>query len=274
MSNETLIYAVGAGHGHAVRGVVLGARAMEEGSAVRVIVRAGALAGVEGLPLGVALFEKKETDPLPSPEDFFPRAGRLIVDTFPNGWSDEISSQWLAQFRSRVFVARYRKDLNWAKVESQFDEIWLPYAESNNEWDNFPARAILIGPVAKPEPVKLLRSERDFVLYDPEGRSSQLLRQRIAELTEQVGLKFAVATKLTDGLSVRKLLAIGAGYNTFFELSRSGIDVRFMPVEKRFDDQHRRLSRAGLAVDSLAQLQIWLQNTIALRESSSQGASW
>ncbi|MFZ4699445.1 MAG: hypothetical protein ACOYMG_05300 [Candidatus Methylumidiphilus sp.] len=255
---EYLIYALGGGHGHARRGLLLQQALAQYGIASVVLLNPGSDIHfpVGGGPrhYALSLDDDRLARLLRNPPSC------LVIDTFPQGWRGEIDRHHLARFAKTYWIARYSKNLG--DIPTHFGRTLLPYPEGLGEWDR-PWRpvwkkAIHTGYMVDASHWKIANAGRGFTVLDPEGRCSGRLLSAFARTAHRVGLDFAYHRRLARPFDVAKLLVVGAGYHTFYELSGLGIDVRFMPVRKRYDDQFLRAGRFGLALSHLDQLLPWL----------------
>jgi hypothetical protein len=254
MTVEYLIYALGGGHGHARRGLLLQQHLALRGVASVVLVRPGSDCHFAA-DYGPRHYAQSLDDPglvplLRSPPP------RLVVDTFPQGWRGEIESCFLARFEQAYWIARYVKTME--AIPSGFGRILSPYPEGKDEWDRGLVNAIPTGYLVDSSHWRLSSSGRCFAVFDPEGRCSAPLLTAFARAAKLVGLELAYHSSLSLIVKAAKLLVVGAGYNTFYELLSSANDVRFLPVRKRHDDQFRRVGLFGLGLTHLDQLLPWL----------------
>lgn len=259
MTVDFLIYAVGGGSGHAVRGSVIQSLVTEAGKTSVLVVRprvrhGGRSAGhrVEWTPDGTSFRNIC--------------AKHLVVDTFPSGWREELDTAFLRRFSSRIFIARFHRSLDWRMVSEDFDRILLPYDGSLCEWDDAPASARPTGFFLREGVPRYHHDSDELVLVDPEQRCSPHLRSVFARLAAEAGRDFQCVSEMGSNHSGGKFLFAGAGYNTFFEALEQRIDARFIPVRKRHDDQHRRVARFERGAQSLLEIREWL------RQAPVQGA--
>ncbi len=254
MTVEYLIYAIGGGHGHARRGLLLQQHLALRGLASVVLLRPGSdrhFAADFGPRHYAQSFDDPGLVPLlrkPPP--------RLVVDTFPQGWRGEIESRFLARFEQAYWIARYVKAME--AIPSGFGRILSPYPEGKDEWDRRLVNAIPTGYLVDSSHWRLSSSGRCFAVFDPEGRCNRQLLSAFSLAAHKTGLDFAYHRQLNQPLNTAKLLVVGAGYHTFYELLGQEVDVRFLPIHKRHDDQFRRVGLFGLGLTHLDQLLPWL----------------
>lgn len=285
-SFRIVIYAVGAGRGHLVR-----ARAIAE-----TLIHHGGSAddhrGTSALRIAIvahpAAIDREAVRP---PIETIASCGGadaldgltgdlLIVDSLPHGFRGEISGPFLRRFRRRVFLARYNRELTAESLaplcDKRYDGIVLPYPEGMSEWDGEVERGRYVGHLVRTDRVTVVPLADRFTVVDPEGRCTDVLRAAFERIAAASGFELNYVRSYSRTLSGSRLLIIGAGYNAFYELlsslaslpadrcaSATGDDrsrpaVRFIPVEKRWDDQRRRTDLYGLTAGSLEQVAAWL----------------
>ena len=254
MTVEFLIYALGGGHGHARRGLLLQQHLALRGVVSSVLLRpeSDRYFPADFGPRHYALsLDDPELVPLLRNPPL-----RLVVDTFPQGWRGEIDSRFSACFEKTYWIARYVRSIQAAPPG--FGRILSPYPEGMDEWDSRLVNAISTGYLVDSSHWQLSGAGRCFAVFDPEGRCSGRLLSAFARAARMAGLKFAYRRRLFRLLDAAKLLVVGAGYNTFYELLALAMDVRFLPVRKRHDDQFRRVGLFDLGLKHLDQLLPWL----------------
>lgn len=251
---EFLIYALGGGHGHARRGLLIQRLLTQAGRGSVVLLRPGSDAHFPGAT-GPRLYAESFTAPgLAALHRALPR--RLVVDTFPGGWRGELSEATLARFERCFLLARYARDPP-GRPEA-YERILTPYPARGSEWEPQPAGAESTGYVIDASHVRAEPDRRRFAVLDPAGRCRGRTLALLGELARRAGLAFDYRRSLAAPLRCRKLLSIGAGYHTFYELLGQGLDLRFLPVRKRWDDQFRRAARFDLELSRLDSLLPWL----------------
>lgn len=238
MTVEALIYARGGGRGHAMRG------------------RSLALL-LEQLGIRSAVITRGDGQTLDSARDG-ERARYLFVDTFPLGWRDELSPDFVRSFPRRVLVSRAMRTAHSSDSLALFDTVLDPYPAEFSEWREVPRGSHAIGYLLRPELRTVRASGEELLIVDPERRASEGFLATCARLAKQSELQLRVTFELPGAISAKKLLVIGAGYNTFYELLSSTADIRFLPVRKRHDDQQRRCALFGKGIASLHELREWL----------------
>lgn len=251
---EWLIHAIGGGHGHARRGFLIQRLLAEAGISSLLLLRPGS---DRYLPASEAprLRAESLTDPhLAALRRNLPR--KLIVDTFPLGWRGELGAGLLDGFERKILIARHGRHLPGGTTA--YDRVLLPYPEHRGEWDDPPAGARAAGYVIDAAHLSVKPDETGFAVLDPEGRCAGRMLALLREAGERAGLRFDHRREAHSPFRCRKLLSVGAGYHTFHELLGLGLDLRFLPVRKRHDDQFRRADRFGLALTGPEQLRPWL----------------
>ena len=254
MTVEFLIYAVGGGHGHARRGLLLQQHLAQRGIGSVILLRPGSdrhfpvSYGPRQYALGID--DPKLVSLLDKPPP------RLIVDTFPQGWQGEMSNRLLAHFESTYWMARYAKTVDMH--QPAFGRTLLPYPKGREEWGSHSATAIHTGYIVDASHWRIGTAKRLLAVFDPEGRCGGRLISAFSRAAKKTGLNLAYHRLIDRPMEAAKLLVVGAGYNTFYELLGLAMDIRFLPVMKRHDDQFRRANLFGLGLTHLDQLLPWL----------------
>lgn len=251
---DTLVYAIGGGHGHARRGWLLQQRLLEAGRNAVLLIRPGS---DRYLPAskGSRIHARSLADPhLAALRRRPPRA--IVADTFPRGWRGELDDALLGRFERRVWIARYALALE--DGGKGYERVLAPYPAQRCEWDGGLRCAAHAGYIIEAGHVAVATDAPSFTVLDPEGRCTPRLLAVFAGLARRVGLRWLYLRRLASSLPARKLLVVGAGYHTFYELLGAGADLRFMPVRKHYDDQFRRAGLFGLELIHLDQVLPWL----------------
>jgi hypothetical protein len=253
---EWLIYAIGGGHGHARRGFLLQRLLSRAGMSALLLMRPGA---DRYLPedAGPRLYAETLADVhLAWLRRNPPR--KLIVDTFPAGWRGELDEAWLGRFEHTVLIARHGRDLPGRT--DVYRRVLTPYPEQRSEWgeDEAPAGARAAGYVIDASHLAIHGNGDSFAVLDPEARCEGRALALLSAAAKRAGLRFDYRQRTVPPFHCRKLLAAGAGYHTFYELLGLGLDLRFLPVRKRHDDQFRRAGRFGLALTRPDAVLPWL----------------
>lgn len=174
--------------------------------------------------------------------DVPPGGDALIVDTFADGRGGEITDAVRARFRTRILVRRYTRA---ADAPRGYDRVWLPYARAACEWDGA-VRGTYVGPL-----VRALRfADEPAVEVAVLGDAARLPWQ----VAWPAGTRFVPAWDAAIPRAARYVV-VGAGHNTMYELRALGVRFAAYPLDRRFDDQHRRAARLGVGVwtpDALA----------------------
>lgn len=247
---DAVVYAVGGGSGHAVRGAAVQARL----PGALLVVRRGSLP-----PAVTPTGPVRETDG-PLPPEALVRGGTLLVDTFPTGWLGRLPIEAQAGFSRRVLVARAILDGTAPLPGTEsFDEIWSPYPEGASEWRCPLPAAIHTGHLLRSWPVRWTRERGPRLhVWDPGRRVDAALAAVIAKAARRVGLSVDLVQGPPVAARARKHFVIGAGYNTFYESRRQGVDTAHLPIRRRWDDQAARASRFGRAIRTPQELATWL----------------
>jgi hypothetical protein len=252
---KTLIYALGGGHGHARRGLLLQQHLAERGITSAVLLCPGADRHFPVM-FGPRYYAHSLADPQLAPLLRRPPP-HWIVDTFPHGWRGEISADWLARCEQTTWIARHARHLPLENLPA-YSRILAPYPAHISEWDEPPARAQAVGYMIDAAHWRLATDRRSLAVLDPEHRCSGKVLALFARLARRAGLAFDHWRDCNQALSARKWLVIGAGYHAFYELLGLGIDARFLPINKRHDDQCRRAGLFERALMHLDQVLPWL----------------
>lgn len=256
---EYLIHAVGGGHGHARRGFLIQRVLARAGKGAALLIRPGA---DRYLPesSGPRYYADCLDDPsLIELRRQLPR--RLIVDTFPAGWRGELDGAWLGRFEGTCLVARH--GWNLPGQPARYDRILTPYPAQRSEWDEAPAGAQPAGYVIDAAHLHIRPGGGGFAVLDPEGRCEGQMLAVLAKAARRAGLNLDYRRRADPPFCCRKLLVVGAGYHSFYELLGMGLNLRFLPVKKRYDDQFRRAGRFSLALAGLDALLDWLTAPVA-----------
>ncbi|HLF97024.1 MAG TPA: hypothetical protein VI457_07760 [Methylococcaceae bacterium] len=251
---DTLVYAIGGGHGHARRGWLLQQCLLQSGRDAVLLIRPGS---DRHLPAskGVRLYARSLADShLETLRRHPPRS--IVVDTFPAGWCGELDEALLGRFERRVWIARYAQGLE--KRGTAYDQVLAPYPVGRCEWMGGLGGAVQAGYFVDAGHVAVTTDASCFTVLDPEGRCGARVLAVFAKLARRAGLLWRYQRRVISPLPARKLLAVGAGYHTFYELLGQGADLRFLPVRKRYDDQFRRAGLFGLDLSRLDQVLPWL----------------
>ena len=251
---EFLIYALGGGHGHARRGLLLQQQLFMRGIASVVLLCPGSDCHFP-IDCGPRQYGLSLDDPeLASLWRKTPE--RLVVDTFPHGWRGEIEPRFLARFEKTYWIARYTRTIE--DLGSGFTRILSPYPKGQDEWGDRLAHAIHVGYIIDASHWRLSGKGNCFAVFDPEGRCTRQLLSAFSLSARKTGLDFAYHRRLDRPVDAAKLLVVGAGYHTFYELLGLEVDVRFLPIHKRHDDQFLRAGLFGLGLTHLDQLLPWM----------------
>lgn len=251
---RVLVYALGGGHGHAVRGCTL-VRALQARG-----VEAAALVRADDVPR--ALDVPHEVCPRPESPSALRRwllercrqfeADTLVVDTFAEGLLGELDETWsgpprVALLRCRTdaasasFVAGVRASASAVDLEPHL--AWLP--------QTIEARAL--GPITRIGDAPL-RAETDIdvlvVASEPALRGfAERLHTRLSRRGARVRCidDASLSTGLlgVEALSVPVLVG-PAGFNLTYEAHALGTWHVALPRPRSYDDQRRRAQRVAL----------------------------
>jgi predicted glycosyltransferase len=171
----------------------------------------------------------------------------IIVDTFAGGRRGELADV-LPRFARRVLVRRYvRPGSDVHDAIDAYDRVWLPYAADACEWDGA-VPGEYVGPL-----VRTLRVAGPVLPLVVLGDVARLP----ADWAWPAGTTFVA--RWDDVLpAARAYFVVGAGHNTIYELRGLGVPFAAYPLDRRFDDQHRRAARLGVGVWSKRELGAWL----------------
>jgi hypothetical protein len=252
---DWLIYAIGGGLGHARRGWLLQHLLAQAGRTAILLVRPDSDRHLPAATLpracGGSLADPHLADLVHRP----PRG--IVADTFPRGWHGELNEELLGRFETRVWLARHSRSHGVADAVN-YHRVLSPYPAGGCEWDGQLPTARHAGYLVDSSHLDLRPDPRRFVLVDSEGRCNPRLLGIFRAEAQRAGLEFHLQHRLHDPIHAAKLLLVGAGYHSFYECLGQDVDVRFLPVAKRHDDQHRRARRFGCALDTLDELMPWL----------------
>jgi hypothetical protein len=251
---DTLIYAIGGGHGHARRGWLLQRAMAEQGTAPLLLVRPGSDRNLPPGP-GPRLHGRSLTEAglrAVAPGSL----RRIVVDTFAAGWQGDLDARSLARFDQRVLIARYLSPPIAAPVP--YERVIAPYPAKRCEWQGKRRGLTHAGYLLDGSHLQIDSCAGVFAVFDPESRCAPRLRAAFARAARRAGLVCRFYDSMVRRIQTRKLLVVGAGYHTFYETISRGVDVRFLPVKKRYDDQARRTQLFGLAIRTLDELPGWL----------------
>ena len=266
-TGPVLIYAVGGGLGHAVRGLCLQSLLREEGRESLVLVRDTAF-GHPQLPAEGVVQPYRGG----SLQEFSSSFDCLLVDTFPQGWQEEFSDEALLGFSERIFLARYQKRFDWHLVRKFYQRILFPYPMQFSEWGDLAKTGEFCGHVLREKCCRWVHETDDLVLIDSGGRTSQQFHEVLRSLCRAQSRTFRIVDSYSpnDEIFGAKFLFVGAGYNTFYEVLRQNVDARFLPLLKRYDDQKRRVQMFRKGLFSLGELKDWLAQRIPVQLSPAE----
>lgn len=257
-----LIYALGGGLGHAVRGASLARALTDLGVAARVLCsdRAERAArslfdDVKGLsrashPTRAALWRRVERE--------LDGCDCMLVDTFPRGILGEFEERAGVP---RVLLTRLMRDPpSSLKSKAGWAELGLAAVvdiEPNLEW--LPGPALRCGPIARwlapasgTPTLSPGSGPREVAVALTDTRA----RNRVVKLLEREDIPFDLVDpeRLMAGCTAR--IVIGrCGYNLSYELASGRVWHVGLPAERPLDDQAKRAAHLGVAVQSPQALQ-------------------
>lgn len=252
---DCLIYAIGGGHGHARRGWLVQRALATHGIRSVLLIRPNADAFLPQDTTGRLYADRYDAALSDHLNRRLPRA--LITDTFPHGWRGELSPRLLRGFRTRIWLARYASGL--ARPDPGYEHVLTPYPPTRSEWPVEPVGARAAGLLIDDSHLHLEPAPRTFLTFDPERRCAPGLIDTFARCGRRAGYSFVYRTNALQPLAADKLLVVGAGYHTFYEMLGKDIDVRFVPIRKRWDDQFRRARMYQAELGGLDELMPWLE---------------
>ena len=252
---DVCIYAVGGGLGHAVRGSTVQLHLSKAGATSVLIVREGIAS--EHLPpvseLSKQLHRIVYSDGSATVLSEI-TAQTLVIDTFADGWKDELTLAVLQRFRKVVFLARFQRDA----VLPRRMNMLIPYASRCCEWGEISFPGTHVGFLLRSDMLSLRVEGNDLLVVDPYRRTTERFISACQGIAARRGCSFRLVHDFKRELRGRRFLFIGAGYNTFYEALMTSAPLRFMPLKKRYDNQSRRVEMWNLAVRSPLELDDWL----------------
>jgi hypothetical protein len=182
----------------------------------------------------------------------------FIVDTFPRGWQNELTEEFIRSFEKSIFIARYNRQIDLEELRI-FDEIWDPSPAEFSEWPEAIPQARSVGWLVRQNSYSLTSTPRKFLFLDPANVASELIPM-FKRITREQGYQFEARTDIPAKLEAEKIVIVGAGYNTFYELWNQRRSIRYIPLKRRYDDQMRRVNLAKLGLSTLQEFQSWLRS--------------
>ena len=266
MTANWLIYALGGGHGHGVRGDILRRTLVELGEKVTMVTtpRAHGLLARAGDDIaGIHAAENLESMRQRILDREF---SHLVVDTFAEGWNQELP-ELLAYFEHRLLIRRYRSD---EVDESAYDQILSPYCETSDEWEEPFRRGSYTGLLVRPNGLHFEQGDEwDLIILNP----SRINSPRLSKLfSKRSGLRIK-QTRRYEGERARKFLCIGAGYNSVYEGLRCDADVCFVPLPRHYDNQRHRVELRGVGICSEPEFEAWLERPYERRPTNFKAPS-
>lgn len=254
-----VLYALGGGHGHAIRGAVVATALAERGAAVHLVVPAPRVALARALAAdGVrvqGIGRPASRDELRSTVLRVVRdvdATELVVDTFPEGVLDELDDTF---DRPRYALLRLRRDAGSERFQAGLARCngaidlephlqWLPAALADSVVPGAPTVRSL-----------QRRDQADVALWCG-GKALAPFLSRLGRRLQRHGLSVIAKTLRPAELdmTIEAPIVVGAaGFNLTYELRRAGVQHFAVPLRRPFDDQRRRAHAvAHVADDPLA----------------------
>jgi len=224
-------YAMGGGHGHAMRGLALLSR-LGHGT---LVAPERHRAWAESLNV---VFSTS-----------MPDADFVLVDTFPRGVTGELQLRapaWLVARWTRPDFYESRRDA----IERFERVVWCE--EPSIELPN----AIRIPPILlRPPPLPREDARRDFdagsrplLMVLGLGDRQRPLLEKIARLLG-LDLRFNDRFPAARWLPAADVVVSAAGYHAFHEIEADGVPAAYLPQPRQYDDQFRRAAHRPVAHD-------------------------
>jgi hypothetical protein len=185
----------------------------------------------------------------------------ILIDSFPKGWKSELSSSLLKPFTKKMLIARYNRSVSLPDIQSGFDSILKPYSAEHDEWSQNSNIDKYLGPITRHYEPRCQANSAKLMVVDTEKRCGAHLITLLKKVCQRSGLILDLQFELPKLFNASKTLIVGAGYNTFYELADRVQDIRFIPIHKRYDDQHLRVRKFSLGIENPKDLAEWLQGT-------------
>lgn len=256
-AKNLIIYAKGGGHGHKVRATNLANNLTNEYNQIYILTNSETQDYLPNLASNIKLSNlswqkalalvKVETD--------------LIVDTFPYGLYNEIiPTREFKLFNKTTLICRYSKDPKHIIGRQYYQNLLAPYAKETSEWEV--TRGLKhIGPITRKSNRSFKKNKNIFTVIDSQRKIPSALLQKLNQHCNKLQVKFQYLTAIPNLIETEKLLFIGAGYNTFYEtLQTKTMDIRYVPLSKKYDDQYKRVKLYNKGIHSLNELIYWLEN--------------
>lgn len=239
---DAYVYALGGGRGHGTRGSLIANALIAQGYTTE---------------LWCGLVP-------PTAEQCPDAAALLVVDTFAKGWQGELSDKLFQCFDKRILVSRYARYMDWDWVNRHYDQVIFPYCDLSQEWraDELTELRIPIrhsGLMVRNLAVSVNSDTNTLTVLDSEKRLTTSSISQLTQFACKNEFNISLIHEFSNQLDLSpKTVVVGAGYNLFYELLFSAADVRFLPVNKRYDDQARRCQNWQLAIADWDELHCWL----------------
>ena len=240
MTAKALLYAVGGGWGHAKRAFVLAESLETLGYGITIVLSPNLKDFFSPkIKNKTLLFERWNSLNLK-----FSDYQLVIVDTFPRGTQQEIQLSDLLKIEKRILITRINTETQWEKQAAVFSDYWSPYPDEYKEWthafsDKEKSLGWVVGPSFSFEKGKAL------LIVDPRQLLPSFLRKRFAHLCKRSNLDCEIEENLIPEkkYSAKKILWVGAGYNSIYEHVGGAADIKFIPLKRRFDNQFSRAKK-------------------------------
>lgn len=185
----------------------------------------------------------------------------LITDTFPFGVQNELDESWILKFEERLLIERYIKKKKPAR-DGLYSRVLRPYNRLNDEWAKNKSEAkdyagLLVGHF----PFEIVFKKDVLAVVDFGCRLNLNFKKIVEKICDQTEFKSHFLCE-PQNIYGEKILVIGAGYNTFYELllDYPNHDIMFLPLRRRFDDQERRACLQKRAILSPRDLLVWMKS--------------
>lgn len=254
IAKSLVIYACGGGHGHLVRAINYATLVSAGYQIIHILCYKKAIEFAPKLPKNTSLYFESWSEFI-KVHDF--HCSDLVMDTFPLGHKGEVSIEDLELFQNTRLMARYSESVEHREHHHLFDEILLPYGEVS-EWGS-EVEGTKIGVLTKENPCHIVAKKGNFAFVDPGKKIPQATIRKLTWLCLKNGMELNYYSKFDQEIMGEKVLVIGAGYNTFYELYQQSENIRFLPLKKKYDNQFKRVELYSKGVTSLDEVLNWIE---------------
>lgn len=255
LSGSFVVYALGGGRGHAVRGSVLTAALRRLGAEATVLVRASEAPQALGVPFEVCPRPQSAAQLREHVLQLCARleAHTLVLDTFPEGLLGELAGSWSGP--RRVGLLRCRRDADsgpfGAAVASLDAAVDL---EPHLQWLPDPGCAHPLGPITRLESTAAVGSSPIDVLVVASEPALRPFADRLVRRLSAADVRVALAKgerlcgPATDTAAfpippeflAARVVVGPAGFNLTYEAQTLRTWHIALPRARSHDDQHRR----------------------------------